>query len=311
MGFLHSMICRTDGIRSTAPVQWRSYDGMCGVYWQAQGQTGATGYYRSPDPRIMLFFNDVSQTIRLSQTAAQMPRDWRPMLRALYVPAGLPMWTRFAAPHAFSHLDLHLDQSWLMARLGPILTPALALDALRLPVEVQDVGALAAVAQALTQEIIAPSRGQHFAQSLAVALVSGVVEVSRPQPEREPRPAAVPAAESGGLSPYQMRQLRQRLAQGRGARISNSTLAAAVGLSEGWFCRAFKKTTGKTPLHWQQEQRIAMVKQALLRDDLSVAQIASEFDFSDQGHLTRVFRKFEGTTPAAWRRAQRSVRTRP
>lgn len=295
---MHSMICETDGIRSTAPVRWRSYDGMCGVHWTAQGQSGATGYYRSPDPRIMLFFNDVSRSICLSDRAAAASSGWRPMLRALYVPAGVPMWTRFDTPHQFTHLDLHLNRAWLLQRLSPMMTAEAAQAALRQPVEVQDVDALASIAQALAGEIAAPTRGPQFAESLAVALVVGLIDTDpAPQPEM---------ATQGGLAPHQMRRLRQMFQDQGGKRLTNADLSAAVGLSEGWFCRAFKQTTGKTPLQWQQEQRIAMVKETLMQGDLSIADVALRYDFADQGHLTRVFRQYEGTTPAAWRREART-----
>ena len=298
LGFMHSMICRTEGIRSTAPVRWRSYDGMCAVFWEADGQAGATGYYRSPDPRIMLFFNDVSRSIRLSEREEVQGPHWRPMLRALYVPAGVPMWTQFGARHVFSHLDLHLDRAWLLQRLAPMMTREAAEAVLRHRAEVQDVGALAAIAQVLVEEIGEPSRAPSFAESLAVALVTGLI--GSPPEEAEAH------VSRGGLSPHQMRRLREVLAGRKGRRLTNAELSRAVGLSEGWFCHAFKKTTGKTPLQWQQEQRISMVKEALLQDDQPIADIALHFDFSDQGHLTRVFRRYEGTTPSAWRREART-----
>mgnify|MGYP005988734801 FL=1 len=291
------MICRTDGILRTAPVRWRSFDGMCAVHWEAQGDAGATGYYRAPDPRIMLFFNDVSQIIRLSDRGDATPGHWRPMLRALYVPAGLPMWTAFSAQHRFSHLDLHLDRRWLLDRLAPMLGRDSADAALRQPAEVQDIGALATLAQALADEIDRPSRVPAFAESLAVALVTGLIA---PAPD-----ADAPEGMQGGLTPWQMRRLRQLSAERRG-RATNAELAAEVGLSEGWFSHAFKRTTGKTPLQWQQEQRVSAVKECLLREDLTIAEIAQRFDFSDQGHLTRVFRRHAGTTPSAWRREARA-----
>ena len=102
-----------------------------------------------------------------------------------------------------------------------------------------------------------------------------------------------------------LRRLRRLVADRRG-RMTNAELSQAVGLSEGWFCHAFKKSTGKTPLQWQQELRISMVKESLLRSDLTIAEIALCHDFSDQGHLTRVFRRYEGTTPSAWRREARA-----
>ena len=293
MGYMHSMICRTEGIRSTAPVQWRSYSGMCVVQWEAYGEAGASGYYRSPDPRVMLFFNDVSGNIVLSERDNDPVSRWRPMLRALFVPAGVPMWTQFGSSHTFSHLDLHLSSDWLLGRLAPMMGEAAARAALRRPVEVQEPGPLATLAQALADEIAAPSRGAHFAESLAIALLTGLIDP--PEEIVEEKPA------QGGLTPHQLRRLRQLMAEARG-RLTNAELSRAVGLSEGWFCHAFKKTTGKTPLQWQQELRIAMVKESLVRSDMTIAEIALRHDFADQGHLTRVFRRHEGTTPSAWRR---------
>lgn len=295
---MHSMTCRTDGISRAAPVRWRSFDRMCAVHWEARATSGATGYYHAPDPRVMLFFNDVSGAIRL--TDRNNAGDWRPMLRALYVPAGVPMWTSFCAAHEFSHLDLHLDGRWLLDRLAPMLGAEVAREALCRPAEVQDVGPLATLAKALVDEIGAATRAPAFAESVAVALVTGLVA---PAPDE-----AVSAP--GGLTPWQMRRLRDYLAE-RSGKAGNAELAREVGLSEGWFINAFKRTTGKTPLQWQQERRIADVKDCLADGDLTIAEIAARFDFADQGHLTRVFRRHAGTTPSAWRRTAGRARTCP
>src|SRR5689334_14476713 len=100
------MTCHTEGIRATAPVKWRGFDGMMGVFWEAEGQSGANAYYISPDPRIVIFFNDVSSQIRMTNRDGGSAQD-RPMTRAIFVPAGMPLWTNFTASHSFSHLDLH------------------------------------------------------------------------------------------------------------------------------------------------------------------------------------------------------------
>lgn len=298
MGFLHSMICQTEGIQSTAPVRWRSYEGLCGVYWEAKGKAGAEGYYLSPDPRIMLFFNDVSQTIRLSEHAGEVNGPWRPMLRALYVPAGMPMWTHFDAPHVFSHLDLHFNRAWLMKRLTLVMGETAAQEALREPTERQDIRALASVAQVMANEIGQPTGGSAFAESLAVSLVTGIIgSISEDD---------FNVAAQGGLTPHQLRRLYQLFRESEGRLLTNTDLSAAVGLSESWFCHAFKKTTGKTPNQWQQEHRLSLVKNSLSQSDLSIAEIAQRYDFADQGHLTRVFRRYEGTTPSVWRREARS-----
>src|SRR5690554_4373182 len=101
------MTCNTEGIRPLVPAKWRGLDGLMSVYWDAEGQSGARGYYLSPDPRIVIFFNDVSPHIRMSNREEGFGQNDRPMTRAVYVPAGVPLWTRFTSPHRFSHLDLH------------------------------------------------------------------------------------------------------------------------------------------------------------------------------------------------------------
>ncbi|WP_248633018.1 hypothetical protein [Cereibacter changlensis] len=118
MSFQHSFVGQTDGITPTVPARWRALDGVTSVFWEAQGGRGAQGYYLSDQPRILVFFNDVS-SIRLTNDDGGLARGGRPLPRVLYVPAGLPMWTRFTAAHSFSHLDIHLHSERLLKLLAP------------------------------------------------------------------------------------------------------------------------------------------------------------------------------------------------
>ena len=131
-----------------------------------------------------------------------------------------------------------------------------------------------------------------------MSLVTGLLDLPRDEPDDTP-------LQLGGLTPANMRRLRELVDTSAGARLSNAAMADAVGLSESWFSHAFKKTTGTTPQQWQQERRVRLIKSELAGQDDSIAEIAARFGFSDQAHLTRVFRQYEGTTPSAWRRAQR------
>lgn len=298
MGFLHAMDTRTVGIQRTAPVRWRSYDAMCGVFWEAEGKAGATGYYRSPDPRVMLFFNDVSEHIGMSERGVVDGPGQRPLLRAVYVPAGMPMWTKFHADHRFSHLDMHLKRSWLLERLAPALGSSEAVSVLQRPTESQEIAGIAALGEALKHEVCTSARHPFFAESLAVSLLAGLLDLPRPEDRQAPP--------SGGLTPAQLRRLTRLLDNDAGRRLSTADLADAVGLSPSWFARAFKKTTGKTPLHWQHEYRIGLVKQALQAEKVMIADISTQFGFADQAHLTRVFRQVTGTTPTAWLRETRA-----
>jgi len=104
------MIWHTEGIRVVAPVKWRCLDGLVSVLWEAESQAGAKGYYLADDPRIMVFFNDVSSRIRISNRDGNFLQHHRPMTRAIYVPAGVPMWTSSKSTHRFSHLNLHMHK---------------------------------------------------------------------------------------------------------------------------------------------------------------------------------------------------------
>lgn len=298
MGFMHSMTCTTAGIQRTAPVRWRAYEAMCGVYWEAEGKAGATGYYRSPDPRVLLFFNDVSEHIGMSDLGGDDDQCQRPLVRAVYVPAGQPMWTKFRAGLRFSHLDLHMKEAWLMERLGAAVGGPAAASLLQQPRQAQDVAIIAAIGEALKHEVCSSARHPMIAENLAIALVAAMVD-----------PPWTPAAQdgsSGGLTPAQMRRLSRLVAAEPGRRLASADLAEAVGFSPSWFAHAFKKTTGKTPLQWQQERRIDLVKQTLLAENVMIAEVASQFGFADQAHFTRVFRQVTGTTPAVWLRESRN-----
>jgi AraC-like DNA-binding protein len=286
------MICYTEGIRTVAPVKWRGLDGLMSVFWDAEGQAGAKAYYLSPDPRIVIFFNDVSAQIRMSNRDENFGQHARPMTRAIYVPAGVPLWTNFTSSHRFSHLDLHVHKDRLLRYLSPSVGTSAALTALRRPVEIQDVGAIETLACLLVDEVASPSKHAIFAESLVGSIVAGLLEI----PEHDGEPA------NGRLTQAQMNKLISRINARSDCRMTVADMAATVGLSESWFANVFKQTMGTTPLQWQLGKRIDLAKQLLAESNMTVAGIAAQLGFSDQAHLTKTFRQIAGETPAAWRR---------
>ncbi|KQX31593.1 MULTISPECIES: AraC family transcriptional regulator [unclassified Ensifer] len=292
MGFWHSMSWRTEGIRVTAPVQWRQYDGMVSVLWEAESQVGASGYYLADDPRIMFFFNDVSPNVRISNLDNDLTRNSRPMARAVYVPAGIPLWTGSRRAHSFSHLNLHLHKDRVLRYLAPSVGSSVAQSALRRPVELQNVAAIDALAKLLADEIRTPSKHEVYAESLIGSIVAGLLDIPANREERA----------DGRLTQAQMNRLVSHVDALGDYRMSVADMAAVVGLSESWFANVFKQTTGTTPWQWQLSKRIELSKQLLGESDLPVASIAAQLGFSDQAHLTKVFRQIVGETPAAWRR---------
>ena len=298
MSYLHSMACYTEGIRATMPVLWRGLDGLVSVFWQAEGQLGAKGYYLSPDPRIVFFLDDVSAQIRVSNAGDGIGRRCRPLARAIYVPAGVPMWTSFTARHAFSHLDLHVHRDRLLRFLSPAVGRSAALAALRRPVEIQDAPAVDALARLLIDEIATPRKHGIYAESLVGSIFGALLDIA---------PQGGGDTGSGLLTQDQLHRLAQRLAASADRRLTVAEMAESVGLSESWFAHVFKNTTGTTPLQWQLGQRIDLARQMLSETDLKLADVAVQLGFADQAHLTRVFRKSCGESPAAWRRMQRDL----
>ncbi len=296
--YLHSMQTETNGIRAVLPAKWRSLDGIVGVHWDAEGHAGASGYYLSPDPRIMFFFNDVSGHIQVADRRGEVEHGERGLARAIYVPAGVPMWTRFTRRHRFSHLDLHLHHDRLMRYVAPVIGTSAARAALKKPMELHDPGPLTSLANLVVDELSTHVRHPAFAENLIGSIVTGLLDLQGDD--------ANCTASGGRLTQAQLNRLSAFFANCGGRRLSVAEMADVVGLSESWFGTVFRQTTGKTPLQWQLSRRIDLASKLLTETTLSIAAISAQLGFTDQAHMTKVFRGVTGDTPAAWRRKPHS-----
>ncbi|KUP94555.1 AraC family transcriptional regulator [Tritonibacter horizontis] len=291
MSYHHQFTGETQGIRATAPVKWRQLDGVLGAFWEAEGDVGGQGYYVSANPRISIFFNDVS-SIRMANADRVAARKGRPLARAIYVPAGTPMWTRFTDRLQFSHLDVHLQNERLVKFLSPAIGRAAACAVAQRPTEITQTEDLQILAGLLVRELERPSRHSHYAESLVGSLVAGVLDMDDLRPNRS----------DGRLTDAQMRKLVHYVQANADHRLSVAEMADTVKLSESWFHHAFKCTTGTTPMQWQTRQRVALAQRLLTETEMSLADVANRLGFADQAHLSKVFRRVVGQTPAQWRR---------
>lgn len=78
-------------------------------------------------------------------------------------------------------------------------------------------------------------------------------------------------------------------------------IAGAVGLSVSGFAHAYKRQTGISPMQALRQMRIEVAKSHLMRDRLSLAQIARETGFADAFHLSRSFKQAVGVSPRQFR----------
>ncbi len=94
--------------------------------------------------------------------------------------------------------------------------------------------------------------------------------------------------------------MKSRLSEDLSAAISLTELAQEVGLSSFYAARLFSRTTGMPPHAWRNQLRLNRA-QSLLRQNLSVTEIAMMTGFVDQSHFTRHFKKAFGVAPGRWR----------
>ncbi|WP_313293102.1 AraC family transcriptional regulator [Rhizobium rhizoryzae] len=109
----------------------------------------------------------------------------------------------------------------------------------------------------------------------------------------------------GVLAPWQKKRAVEMLEADLAADLPLAAVAAACGLSQGYFTRAFRLSTGHPPYRWVVLKRVERAKELLRLTDITIAEVAFVCGFCDQAHLTRMFAAKVGMTPAQWRRASR------
>ncbi len=119
--------------------------------------------------------------------------------------------------------------------------------------------------------------------------------------------SAVPDAGSGGLAPWQLRQVTELIELKLAQTIRIPDLALSLRLSISHFSHAFRRSTGETPHGYIMRRRVERAQDMMAKTRAPLCEIALECGLSDQPHLTRVFRRIAGTSPAAWRRGHSLV----
>lgn len=84
-------------------------------------------------------------------------------------------------------------------------------------------------------------------------------------------------------------------------------LAKLVGMNEQYFCRYFKKITGKTPIQYINEIRIEKAAQYLQETDRKIIDIAMECGYDNIGYFIKRFRTEKGISPSEYRKSQNSA----
>ncbi|MBR9763478.1 MAG: helix-turn-helix transcriptional regulator [Rhodobacteraceae bacterium] len=285
-GFRPRMEARTSALRTLRPLAFRRLGGAIADVWHVHGDIGGGGFYIAPDARLVIFLDGTPPDMAM-RTGVGHPETRGP--RAMFIPAGVPLWSRLDAEQDLSHIDFHLDAGPLAQRLGRV--GGGRLDQVRF---LRDGPTLHSLARLAAEEVQAPRRGPMLLDGLLTALLG---EIFATEPEAEAQ------AHRGGLSPWQAAAVEKHLRQHLTRQIPVAELAEVAGLSESWFARAFKQSFEETPQRWQAHLRLDAARDMMARPALSLSEIAQATGFADQAHLSRQFRQRFGQPPSAWRRA--------
>jgi AraC family transcriptional regulator len=118
------------------------------------------------------------------------------------------------------------------------------------------------------------------------------------------RPATRPVR--GGLSPWQVRRVKEVMNANLDGELSVADLAKERGLSLSYFIRAFRTSTGVPPHRWLMQRRTDKAKDLLRNSELTLNEIALACGFADPESLHR--RVHENGRHEPWRLAPHAAR---
>jgi AraC family transcriptional regulator len=104
------------------------------------------------------------------------------------------------------------------------------------------------------------------------------------------------------LTPRRLRLAHELIEARLAERLTVQELASGLGLSAGFFSRAFKAAVGKAPHDYIVDRRVARARALLRSQELDLTAIALAAGFASHAHMTAVFRDRLGSTPSDIRR---------
>jgi RpiB/LacA/LacB family sugar-phosphate isomerase len=115
--------------------------------------------------------------------------------------------------------------------------------------------------------------------------------------------AAVEAV--GGLPPRRLQRVFSHIRENIAQELSVAELAQIAGMSQYYFSKLFKMSTGTTPHQYVMRQRVEKAQEHLRESKLPLAEVADKVGFETQSHFTSVFRRVAGITPKHYREMHR------
>ncbi len=112
-------------------------------------------------------------------------------------------------------------------------------------------------------------------------------------------------ANGGSITTVRLRLLDEFIDAGLDGPMGVKAMAQLLGLSEGYFLRAFKTTTGQSPHAYLIDRRVNKARALMRETRVGLSDIALACGFSSQAHMATVFRQRLGVSPGQLRHLSR------
>jgi AraC-like DNA-binding protein len=286
---------RSKNARQRPPRYVRSWNGITADVVELHGPGPYLAAHNSDKPLLVVALEEIGGALemRLSPDRPAQSRCGGANLLA-FVPAGTPIWEYAKQFNYIRRMVIEFDVQRLSASDQDnskfhykLATPLRFSSA-----------PLWSLVELLAEECVEPQSGdRHYGDSLGRVIYHNLVRYAG---------AEQTSQNSRGLTAKQLRTVTERMEQLSFSAVQVYDMARIVGLSQSYFSRAFKSSTGMSPLRWLRMQRIQRAQQILLETEQSLVDVALQTGFADQSHFTRVFRNVVRESPGAWRRNRKA-----
>jgi RpiB/LacA/LacB family sugar-phosphate isomerase len=113
--------------------------------------------------------------------------------------------------------------------------------------------------------------------------------------------ALAPIEVVGGLPPRRLQRVLEYVKENIEKDLSVAEMAQVVGMSQYYFSKLFKLSTGTTPHQYVMRQRVEQAQELLREGNTALVEVATHVGFETQSHFTSVFRRLVGITPKKFR----------
>jgi AraC family transcriptional regulator len=102
---------------------------------------------------------------------------------------------------------------------------------------------------------------------------------------------------SGRLPSYKLQQAIDYIQAHLAEDVSLEAIATELGMSQYYFARLFKHSTGYSPYQYVIKRRIERAQELLIQKQQSIANVALQVGFASQSQFGRHFKRLTGFTP--------------